>query len=100
MQAGNFLHYLAIFVAGIAVSFGSVWQLTAVTLSVLPLLAIAAGAYFAIRVGQTKWSQKAYADAGGIAEEVRTYPHSFSLLVSQMDVQTGFHFLRCIMCSE
>ncbi|KAH8947268.1 hypothetical protein BDL97_11G031200 [Sphagnum fallax] len=68
-KAGNFLHYLAIFVAGIAVSFGSVWQLTAVTLSVLPLLAIAAGAYFEIRVGQMKWSQEAYADAGGIAEE-------------------------------
>lgn len=79
--------------AGIAVSFGSVWQLTAVTLSVLPLLAIAAGAYFEIRVGQMKWSQEAYADAGGIAEEVRTYPQSFSLLVSQMEVQTGFHFL-------
>lgn len=70
VQAGNFLHYLAIFAAGISVSFGTIWQLTAVTLSVLPLLAAAGGAYLAIRVGQTKWSQKAYATAGGIAEEV------------------------------
>jgi hypothetical protein len=92
VQAGNFLHYLAIFVAGIAVSFGSVWQLTAVTLSVLPLLAIAAGAYFEIRVGQMKWSQEAYADAGGIAEEVRTYPQSFSLLVSQWRCKLDFIF--------
>jgi ATP-binding cassette subfamily B (MDR/TAP) protein 1 len=64
------LHYAAVFVSGICVSFGTIWQLTAVTLSVLPLLAAAGGAYLAIRVGQTKWSQEAYSKAGGIAEEV------------------------------
>lgn len=74
MQAGNFLHYAAVFVSGICVSFGTVWQLTAVTLSVLPLLAAAGGAYLAIRVGQTKWSQEAYSKAGSIAEEVLLFP--------------------------
>ena len=61
---------MARFVAGFAVGFSSVWQLTLVTLAVVPLMATAGGTYAAIMIGLTAKSQKAYAEAGKVAEEV------------------------------
>ena len=69
-QMGHYLHYMARFIAGFAVGFSSVWQLTLVTLAVVPLMAAAGGTYAAIMIGLTAKSQKAYAEAGKIAEEV------------------------------
>ncbi|XP_024371037.1 ABC transporter B family member 19 isoform X5 [Physcomitrium patens] len=89
-KAGNFLHYAAVFVSGICVSFGTVWQLTAVTLSVLPLLAAAGGAYLAIRVGQTKWSQEAYSKAGSIAEEAIAQVRTVYSFVGEVKTQKAY----------
>ncbi|KAG6555321.1 hypothetical protein Mapa_003364 [Marchantia paleacea] len=68
-KAGNYVHYMARFVAGFAVGFTSVWQLTLVTLAVVPLIAVAGGAYAVTMIGLTSKSQKAYAKAGEIAEQ-------------------------------
>ena len=65
---GHYLHYMARFIAGFAVGFSSVWQLTLVTLAVVPLMA--GGTYAVIMIGLTGKSQKAYAEAGKVAEEV------------------------------
>lgn len=61
---------MARFIAGFAVGFTSVWQLTLLTLAVVPLMALAGGTYAAVMIGLTGKSQKAYANAGRIAEEV------------------------------
>ncbi|CAK9872650.1 unnamed protein product [Sphagnum jensenii] len=68
-KAGNYVHYMARFIAGFAVGFSSVWQLTLVTLAVVPLIALAGGAYAVVMIGITSKSQKAYSKAGEIAEE-------------------------------
>ncbi|KAJ7526699.1 hypothetical protein O6H91_16G018900 [Diphasiastrum complanatum] len=68
-KAGNYIHYMARFFAGFAVGFSSVWQLTLVTLAVVPAIALAGGLYAVVMVGLTSRSQKAYTKAGEIAEE-------------------------------
>lgn len=72
MQMGHCLRYLAQFVAGFAVGFVSVWQLTLLTVAVVPLIAIAGGTYTIIMSTLSKKGEAAYAEAGKIAEEV---PH-------------------------
>ncbi|KAH7281015.1 hypothetical protein KP509_36G025500 [Ceratopteris richardii] len=71
-KIGNFIHYISRFFAGFAVGFISVWQLSLVTLSVVPLIAIAGGSYAYVMVGLTSKSQDAYVKAGEIAEQIRT----------------------------
>ncbi|KAJ7542537.1 hypothetical protein O6H91_10G110600 [Diphasiastrum complanatum] len=68
-KAGNYLHYMARFLAGFAVGFSSVWQLTLLTLAVVPAIAFAGGVYANTMIGLTNQNQKAYAKAGEIAEE-------------------------------
>ncbi|XP_024534012.1 ABC transporter B family member 10 isoform X3 [Selaginella moellendorffii] len=68
-KAGNYLHYMARFVAGFAVGFSSVWQLTLVTLAVVPGIALAGGLYAHTMIGLTTKNQKAYAKAGNVAEQ-------------------------------
>ncbi|KAL2641264.1 hypothetical protein R1flu_008851 [Riccia fluitans] len=68
-KAGQYIHYMARFAAGFAVGFSSVWQLTLVTVAVVPLIAMAGGAYAVTMIGLTSKSQKAYAKAGEIAEQ-------------------------------
>ena len=61
---------MARFISGFAVGFTSVWQLTLVTLAVVPLIALAGGSYAVVMIGLTSRSQKAYSKAGEISEEV------------------------------
>eukprot|EP01018_Ginkgo_biloba_P019291 Gb_18150 [translate_table: standard] len=68
-KVGHYLHYMARFITGFAVGFSSVWQLTLLTVAVVPLMAIAGGTYAAITTGLSKKSQVAYAEAGKVAEE-------------------------------
>ncbi|WZZ59089.1 hypothetical protein YC2023_059196 [Brassica napus] len=58
------------FIAGFVIGFLSVWQLTLLTLAVVPLIAIAGGGYALIMSTISKKSEAAYADAGKVAEEV------------------------------
>lgn len=67
---GNFIHYVVTFIAGFAVGFSSLWKLALVTLAVVPAIATAGGLYAYALTGLTSKSQQAYAEAGGIAEQV------------------------------
>lgn len=94
---GNFLHYSSIFVAGMAVGLSSNWQLTLVTVSVLPVLAVSGGLYLAMKTGQTARSQKAYAQAGNVAEEVSSldlHHYTNRLVISSYTI--AFCRIQCI----
>ncbi|CAI9116961.1 OLC1v1018260C1 [Oldenlandia corymbosa var. corymbosa] len=69
-KIGHTLRYLSQFFAGFAIGFVSVWQLTLLTLAVVPLIAIAGGAYALIMSTLSQKGEAAYAEAGKIAEEV------------------------------
>jgi ATP-binding cassette subfamily B (MDR/TAP) protein 1 len=69
-KMGIFLHYLAMFVAGICVSLSALWQITLVTFSVLPIIAVTGGIYITYKTTQASQSQEAYMMASVVAEEV------------------------------
>ncbi|RZC54150.1 hypothetical protein C5167_013008 [Papaver somniferum] len=69
-KVGNFMHYISRFVAGFAIGFARVWQISLVTLSIVPLIAIAGGVYAYVAVGLIARVRKSYVKAGEIAEEV------------------------------
>ncbi|KAF3786179.1 ABC transporter B family member 2 [Nymphaea thermarum] len=69
-KVGNFMHYISRFIAGFAIGFVHVWQLSLVTLSIVPLIALAGGMYAYIAVGLVARVRKSYIKAGEIAEEV------------------------------
>ncbi|GKU90128.1 hypothetical protein SLEP1_g4168 [Rubroshorea leprosula] len=69
-KTGHALRYLSQFIVGFAIGFTSVWQLTLVTLAVVPLMAVAGGAYTIIMSTLSEKGEAAYADAGKVAEEV------------------------------
>ncbi|MCO5613549.1 hypothetical protein L7F22_067826 [Adiantum nelumboides] len=69
-RTGNFIHYVSRFFAGFGVGFSTVWQLSLLILSVVPLIAMAGGFYAYIMVGLTNKSQDAYVEAGEITEQV------------------------------
>lgn len=71
-KIGHCLRYLAQFVVGFAVGFFSVWQLTLLTLAVVPLMAIAGGTYTIIMSTLSKKSEAAYSESGKIADEAIT----------------------------
>ncbi|KAJ4963487.1 hypothetical protein NE237_023426 [Protea cynaroides] len=64
------LRYIAQFVVGFVIGFASVWQISLLTLAVVPLIAVAGGAYTIIMSTLSKKSEEAYAKAGKIAEEI------------------------------
>ncbi|KAK2982276.1 hypothetical protein RJ640_020828 [Escallonia rubra] len=69
-KIGHGLRYLSQFFVGFAVGFTSVWQLTLLTLAVVPLIAVAGGAYTIIMSTLSGKSEAAYAEAGKVAEEM------------------------------
>ena len=69
-QVGNFLHCMSRFIAGFAIGFASVWQISLVTLSIVPLIAVAGGIYAYVSTGLLASVRKSYVKAGEIAEEV------------------------------
>ncbi|KAH7862550.1 hypothetical protein Vadar_006352 [Vaccinium darrowii] len=69
-KVGNFMHYISRFLVGFAIGFFSVWQITLVTLSIVPLIAIAGGVYAFVVTGLIVRVRKSYVKAGEIAEEV------------------------------
>ena len=70
MQVGNFLHYISRFLSGFTIGFVRVWQITLVTLSIVPLIALAGGLYAYVATGLIVRIRKSYVKAGEIAEEV------------------------------
>ncbi|CAI5497944.1 unnamed protein product, partial [Closterium sp. Naga37s-1] len=71
-KVGNCIHYLSTFVCGFIVGFTSVWQLALVILAVCPLIIATGGIYAAVLTGLMTQGEKAYNEAGKIAEQVRT----------------------------
>ncbi|KAK6938975.1 ABC transporter-like, ATP-binding domain [Dillenia turbinata] len=69
-KMGHALRYLCQFFVGFAVGFTSVWQLTLLTLAVVPLIAVAGGAYTVIISTISEKGEAAYAEAGNVAEEI------------------------------
>ncbi|KAG2409023.1 hypothetical protein LR48_Vigan01g152400 [Vigna angularis] len=69
-KVGNFMHYISRFIAGFTIGFMRVWQISLVTLSIVPLIAIAGGLYAYVTIGLIGKVRKAYVRAGEIAEEV------------------------------
>ena len=70
---GNFLHYISRFISGFIIGFVRVWQISLVTLSIVPLIALAGGLYAFVTIGLIAKIRKSYVKAGEIAEEVRTF---------------------------
>nr|GEY13188.1 ABC transporter B family member 13-like [Tanacetum cinerariifolium]GEY33322.1 ABC transporter B family member 13-like [Tanacetum cinerariifolium]GEY56917.1 ABC transporter B family member 13-like [Tanacetum cinerariifolium] len=68
-KIGHGLRYLSQFIVGFVVGFTSVWQLTLLTLAIVPLIAFAGGAYTMIMSTLSEKSEAAYAESGRIAEE-------------------------------
>ncbi|KAL6911853.1 hypothetical protein ACP4OV_000658 [Aristida adscensionis] len=69
-MVGNFMHYISRFLAGFAIGFSRVWQISLVTLAIVPLIAIAGGLYAYVTIGLMARVRKSYVKAGEIAEEV------------------------------
>ncbi|KAK4275085.1 hypothetical protein QN277_018224 [Acacia crassicarpa] len=69
-KTGHAIRYLSQFIVGFAIGFTSVWQLTLLTLAVVPLIAVAGGAYTITMSTLSEKGEAAYAEAGKVAEEV------------------------------
>lgn len=69
-KVGNFMHYMSRFLVGFIVGFARVWQISLVTLSIVPLIALAGGVYAYVATGLISRVRKSYVKAGEIAEEV------------------------------
>jgi len=68
-KAGMFVRFQVTFLTGFAVGFYYGWELTLVLLSVVPALAISGMLMMNFMAWAQTASQKAYAKAGGVAEE-------------------------------
>ncbi|KAK9667820.1 hypothetical protein RND81_13G012900 [Saponaria officinalis] len=69
-KVGKILHYLSRFIGGFAIGFVKVWQITLVTLSIVPAIALAGGVYAYVATGLIVRVRKSYIEAGDVAEEV------------------------------
>ncbi|KAK4252727.1 hypothetical protein QN277_014465 [Acacia crassicarpa] len=69
-KVGKFLHHISRFIAGFIVGFAGIWQISLVTLAIVPMIALAGGLYAYVSFGLIAEVQKAYVRAGEIAEEV------------------------------
>ncbi|KAJ9152445.1 hypothetical protein P3X46_026010 [Hevea brasiliensis] len=69
-KVGNFMHYISRFLCGFTIGFVRVWQISLVTLSIVPLIALAGGCYAFVTIGLIARVRKSYVKAGEIAEEV------------------------------
>lgn len=69
-KVGNFMHYISRFLGGFIIGFARVWQISLVTLSIVPLIALAGGMYAYVTIGLIARVRKSYVKAGEIAEEV------------------------------
>ena len=71
-QVGNFIHYLSTFLAGLVVGFMSAWRLALLSVAVIPGIAFAGGLYAYTVSNLTSKNRDSYANAGIIAEQVRS----------------------------
>ncbi|GAV56723.1 ABC_tran domain-containing protein/ABC_membrane domain-containing protein [Cephalotus follicularis] len=94
-KTGHTLRYLSQFIAGFVIGFTSVWQLTLLTLAVVPLIAIAGGAYTIVMSTLSEKGEAAYAEAGKVADEVISQVRTvYSFVGEDKAVETYFISLR------
>ncbi|KAL1217374.1 ABC transporter B family member 14 [Cardamine amara subsp. amara] len=94
-KTGHVLRYLCQFIAGFVIGFLSVWQLTLLTLGVVPLIAIAGGGYAIVMSTISEKSEAAYADAGKVAEEVMSQVRTvFAFVGEEKAVKTYSNSLK------
>ncbi|CAK9214067.1 unnamed protein product [Sphagnum troendelagicum] len=89
-KMGIFLHYLAMFVAGICVSLSALWQITLVTLSVLPIIAVTGGIYITYKTTQASRSQEAYMMASVVAEEAIAHIRTVYSFVGESKAMSAY----------
>ncbi|KAF9685555.1 hypothetical protein SADUNF_Sadunf03G0066700 [Salix dunnii] len=69
-KVGNFMHYISRFLGGFIIGFVRIWQISLVTLSIVPLIALAGGIYAYVTIGLIAKVRKSYVKASQVAEEV------------------------------
>ncbi|KAI5058687.1 hypothetical protein GOP47_0026857 [Adiantum capillus-veneris] len=69
-KTGNLFHHMGQFVCGMVLAFLSVWQLSLLTLAVLPVIALAGGFCAYVMIGIAARNQGAYSRAAEVAFEV------------------------------
>ncbi|KAJ6308470.1 hypothetical protein OIU76_018120 [Salix suchowensis] len=69
-KVGKVMHYISRFLVGFIIGFIRVWQISLVTLSMLPFIAVAGGIYAYIATTLIVNVRKSYVDASQIAQEV------------------------------
>lgn len=67
------MHYISRFITGFIIGFVRVWQISLVTLAIVPLIALAGGLYAYVTIGLIANVRKSYVRAGEIAEEVTVH---------------------------
>lgn len=91
------MHYISRFITGFIIGFMRVWQISLVTLSIVPLIAIAGGVYAFVATGLIARVRKSYVSAGEIAQEVYLYLRLHVLMITQTEryysIITATHFL-------
>ncbi|KDP36900.1 hypothetical protein JCGZ_08191 [Jatropha curcas] len=94
-KTGHAIRYLSQFVVGFAVGFASVWQLTLLTLAVVPLIAVAGGAYTIIMSTLSEKGEAAYAEAGKVADEVISQIRTvYSFVGEDKAIETYSRYLK------
>ncbi|TMW60566.1 hypothetical protein Poli38472_000608 [Pythium oligandrum] len=68
-KLGELLRFSTQFVVGFAIGFTKGWDVTLVMCSILPVMAISLAWFIHILQGESERTQKAYAEAGAVAEE-------------------------------
>ncbi|KMS96261.1 hypothetical protein BVRB_000680 [Beta vulgaris subsp. vulgaris] len=68
-KVGHCVRYLSQSIVGMIIGFMLVWQLTLVTVAIIPLMVVA-GAYTVILSNLSQKAEAAYAESGKVAEEV------------------------------
>uniref|UniRef100_A0A6N2JYJ3 Uncharacterized protein n=1 Tax=Salix viminalis TaxID=40686 RepID=A0A6N2JYJ3_SALVM len=69
-KVGNFMHYISRFLGGFIIGFVRIWQISLVTLSIVPLIALSGGVYAYITISLIAKVRKSYVKASQVAEEV------------------------------
>lgn len=70
LQVGKSIHCLSRFVVGFVIGFARIWQISLVTLAIVPVIAISGGIFAYTTTGFAARIRKSYVKAGEIAEEV------------------------------
>ena len=84
-KVGVAIQSLAQFLGGVIIGFVYGWKMALVILAVLPVLAVSGYLWFYVTTAFTKSELDAYAEAGGIAEEVLSGVRTVTAFTAQQE---------------